>query len=209
MVSLDIVSLFTKVPTDETLAVVWDKLAADLLLEERIYIPIDNLIEMLTFCVKTTYFGMGSDIYWQDEGLTMGFTVVPSIDYGFHCCPQYWLWVSLLSPVLTIIFMEYFEEMASLKSSMWLRYVDGTFILWPRQEDVQTLLDHVNSIRPSIQFTLEKEWHNKLPFLNVLVTCTVQGFRSSVYCKPTFTRQYLNFNSHQLYNVKKEIVCCL
>ena len=84
MVSLDIVSLFTKVPTDETLAVIWDKLAADLLLEERIYIPIDNLIEMLTFCVKTTYFGMGSDIYWQDEGLTMGFTVVPSIDYHIH-----------------------------------------------------------------------------------------------------------------------------
>ena len=29
MVSLDVVSLFTKVPTDETLAVVGDKLAAD------------------------------------------------------------------------------------------------------------------------------------------------------------------------------------
>ena len=55
-----------------------------------------------------------------------------------------------LSPVLANIFMEYFEEMAlgstSLKPSMWLRYVDDTFILWPRQEDVQILLDHVNSI---------------------------------------------------------------
>ena len=56
---------------------------------------------------------------------------------------------------------------------------------------------------------MEKEQDNKLPFLNVLVTCTEQGFRSSVYCKPTFTRQYLNFNSHHLYNVKKGIVCCL
>ena len=70
--------------------------------------------------------------------------------------------------------MEYFEEMAlgstSLKPSMWLRYVDGTFILWSHQEDVQTLLDHVNSIQPSIQFTMEKEQDKKLPFLNVLVT---------------------------------------
>ena len=56
------VSLFTKVPTDETLAVVRDKLAADPLLEECTCVPIDNLIEMLTFCVETTYFGMGSDI---------------------------------------------------------------------------------------------------------------------------------------------------
>ena len=63
MVSLDVVSLLTKVPTDEILAVVWEKLAADPLLEEHTCIPIDNLMEMLTFCVKTKYFGMGSDIY--------------------------------------------------------------------------------------------------------------------------------------------------
>ena len=192
MVSLDVVSLFTKVPTDETLAVVRDKLAADPLLEECTCISIDNLMEMLTFCVETTYFGMGFDIYWQEEGLAMG---------------------SPLSPVLANIYIEYFEEMAfgstSLKPSIWLRYVDDTFILWPHQEDVQILLDHVNSIWPSIQFTMEKEQDNKLPFLDVLVTCTEQGFRSSVYRKPTFTGQYLNFNSHHPYTVKKGIVRCL
>ena len=56
------VSLFAKVPTDETLTVVWDKLAADPLLEEHTCIPIDNQIEMFTLSVETTYFGMGSDI---------------------------------------------------------------------------------------------------------------------------------------------------
>ena len=189
MESLDVVSLFTKVPTDETLTVVWDKLAADPLLEERTCIPIDNLMEMLTFCVETTYFRMGSNIYRQEEGLAMG---------------------SPLSPVLANIYMEYFKEMAlgstSLKPSMWLRYA---FILWLHQGDVQILLDHMNSIRPSIQFTIEKEQDNKSPFLNVLVTCTEQGFRSSVYHKPTFTGQYLNFNSHHPYTVKKGIVRCL
>ena len=124
IVSLDVVSLFTQVPTDETLAVVRDKLAAHPLLEERTFIPIDNLMEMLTFWVETTFFGMRSDIYRQEEGLVMG---------------------SPLSPVLANIYMEYFEEMAlgsiSRKPSMWLRYVDGTFILWPHQENVQTLLN--------------------------------------------------------------------
>ena len=118
-----------------------------------------------------------------------------------------------LSLVLANTYMEYFEEMAlgstSLKPSMWLRYIDDTFILWPHQEDVQILLDHVNSIWPSIQFTMDKEQDNKLPFLNVLVTCREQRFRSSVYCKPTFTWQYLNFNSHHSYMVKKGIVHCL
>ena len=147
---------------------------------------------MSTFCVATTYFGMGSDIYQQEEGLAMG---------------------SPLSPGLANIYMEYFEEMAlgstSQKPSMWLRYVDDTFILWPHQEDVQILLDHVNSNRPSIQFTMEKEQDNNLPFLDVLVTRTEQGFRSSVYRKSTYTGQYLNFNSHHPYTVKKGIVCCL
>ena len=106
-----------------------------------------------------------------------------------------------------------FEEMAlgstSLKPSMWLRYIDDTFILWPHQENVQILLDHLNSIWPSIQFAMEKEQDNKLPFLDVLVTCTEQGFRSSVYRKPTFTGQYFNFNSHHPYTVKKGIIRCL
>ena len=55
---------------------------------------------------------------------------------------------------------------------------------------------------------MEKEQDGKLPFLDVLVTRTEQGFRSSVYRKPTFTRQYLNFNSHHPYTVKKGIVRC-
>ena len=145
---------------------------------------------MLIFCAETAYVGIGSDIY--QEELTMG---------------------SPLSPVLTNIYIEYFKEMAlgstSLKPSMWLRYVDETFVLWPHQEDVQALLDHMNSVQPSIQFTMEKEQNNKLPFLDVLIAHTEQGFRSSVYCKPTFTGQYLNFNSHHPFNAKKGIVCCL
>ena len=111
MVILDVVSLFTRVPTHETLPVIQNKLAADIFLEKPTYIPIDNLTEMLTFCVETTYFGMGSDIYRQEEGLSVR---------------------SPLSPVLTNVFMEYFKEIALgsplLKPSLWLSYVD-TFIL--------------------------------------------------------------------------------
>ena len=112
-------------------------------------------MEILTFYVETTNFRIESDIYQQEEGLAMG---------------------SPLSPVLANIYMENFEEMAlgstSLKQFMWFRYVNDIFFLWPHQEDVQTLLDHMNSVQPSIQFTMEKDQDNKLPFLNVLVTCS-------------------------------------
>ena len=56
---------------------------------------------------------------------------------------------------------------------------------------------------------MEKEQDNRLPFFDRLVTCIAQGFRSSVYRKLTFTRHYLNFNSHHPYTVKKGIFRCL
>ena len=50
MVSLDVVGVFMTQPTDETLTVVRDKLAADPLQEGRTCTPIENLMETLTFC---------------------------------------------------------------------------------------------------------------------------------------------------------------
>ena len=80
----------------------------------------------------------------QEEGLAMG---------------------SPLTPVLANVGIEYIKEIGlsstSLKPSMWLRYVDDTFLLWPHQEDVQALMDHVNSIQPCISFTMEKKKKKK------------------------------------------------
>ena len=44
-----------------------DKLGADPALGERTSLPIDKLIEMLTFSAETTYFETRSDIYRQEE----------------------------------------------------------------------------------------------------------------------------------------------
>ena len=64
MVSLDIVNLFTKVPTNETLAVVWDKMAAETLLKEHTNILIDNLMEILTVQKQST---SGRDQMYTDK----------------------------------------------------------------------------------------------------------------------------------------------
>ena len=147
--------------------------------------------------------GIGSHIYWQDECLAMGLPLSPAM-------------ANIYIYIYIYIYMDYFEEMAlesiSLKPTIWLRYWDDTLILWPHQEDVQILLDHVNSIRPSIQFTMQKESNNTLTFLDVLVEVKYlkqsKEFKTSVYRKPTFTGQYLNFYSHHPYSVKKGFVSC-
>ena len=56
---------------------------------ERTTLSINTILELLTFCVKTTFFQYKNDFYTQDVGMAMG---------------------SPLSPFLSNIFMEHFEN---------------------------------------------------------------------------------------------------
>lgn len=66
-----------------------------------------------------------------------------------------------------------FEEMALRtlsKSTTRMRYIDDSSILYSHQEDVQLMLDHVNSIKASLQLTTEKEAEDKLTILDEVIT---------------------------------------
>jgi hypothetical protein len=67
---------------------------------------------------------------------------------------------SAISPAVSNIYMEFFEELATdgakEKPSLWLTYVDETFVTWKRgPENLQVLLYHVNTLRRTIKFTTE------------------------------------------------------
>ena len=52
-----------------------------------------------------------------------------------------------------------------------------------------------NSLHPSLCFTFEKEGNRTLPFLDVLVEKNDHEFVTSIYRIPTFTGQYIRWNS--------------
>ena len=61
--------------------------------------------------------------------------------------------------------------------------------------EAENLLSHLNSVEPSIQFTLEREKDRHFPFLDLNVSRGVQGnLETSVYHKPTPTDKYLAFH---------------
>ena len=106
-------------------------------------------------------------------------------------------------PIIAIanIFMESLEERAlktiTQKPSMWIRYVDDTFVIWPHGDDeLERFHQHLNQQNQSIKFTIEEEKENQLPFLDVQVRRDGNHLRTSVYCKPTHTDRYINFHSH-------------
>jgi hypothetical protein len=107
--------------------------------------------------------------------------------------------------------MEHFEELAlktaAHRTSLWLRYVDDTFVIGPHGPDrLQEFFYHINSIRPTIQFTMETEANNKIPFLDVHVIRKQLSTITTVYRKPTHTGRYLNFHSNHPPHVKRGII---
>ena len=104
---------------------------------------------------------------------------------------------SPLGPALANIFVGYYETelfQSTLKPEMYYRYMDDTFIVFNNESQCDVFLDKLNSLHPSLHFTFEKESNCSLPFLDVLVEKLSSGFITSIYRKPTFTKQYIRWN---------------
>lgn len=63
MVSFDIVSLYTNVPIKETLVIVQYLLKKDVNLKDRTLIPILNIMELLSTCLKSHYFQVNGNFF--------------------------------------------------------------------------------------------------------------------------------------------------
>jgi len=78
------------------------------------------------------------------------------------------MWSSM-SPVISNVFMEYFEilalDTAERKPSLWLRYVEDTFVILPHDLDrLQKFCNHINSVLTAFKFTMEIETETVIPF---------------------------------------------
>ena len=98
---------------------------------------------------------------------------------------------SPVSPVIANIYMEYFESLPIPSSptliKWWFRYVDDVHGA-TRKDQVNKLQEHLNSIDPSIKFTIELPRTDVLPFLHNLTKPTPNSTESTGY---SHTDRYL------------------
>jgi hypothetical protein len=190
LVGFDVVSLFTNVPVDGALQVNRIKLHNDDTLVERSPLQVEAIMELLDVSLRTTYFQVDDKFFQQKDGMAMG---------------------SSVSPIVSNIFMEHFEILAldstQHKQSVWLRYVDDTFVVWPHGPSrLQDFISHLNSLSPSIQFTIEMESDSAIAFLDVQVIRKETTLATNVCRKPTHTGRYLNFNPNHPPHVKRGLI---
>ncbi len=72
MVSNDVASLYTKVPIQQALEIIQQKLDNDGELIGRTQLSATDLIELCSLCLKPTVFTFREKLYAQTEGLHMG-----------------------------------------------------------------------------------------------------------------------------------------
>ena len=166
LVSFDVKSLFTNVPVDEALEVIQAKLLHDETLVERTGIPPHYVTHLSELCLRSTYFVFHGAYYQQQEGAAMG---------------------SPVSPVVANIYMEMFEELALRTATtcprIWKRYVDDTFCVM-EMTHVHTFLEHLNSLHPTIKFTMELESDGHLAFLDTVLKRKCDGsIQHCSHCK--------------------------
>ena len=188
----------------KTLSQIWDRLNLPMLLfkvgvvdhdvDGFLYISswIGDIILLLDFFLKNTYFSFQDQFYEQVEGAAMG---------------------SPVSPIVANLYMEYLEQKALSTAPhphpprFWHRYVDDTFVIH-KEANKQGFLQHINSVYPAIRFTVEDNKEDgSIPFLDTIVKPEVDGSLSiTVYRKPTHTDQYLQWGSQHHLSAKFSVI---
>ena len=84
--SYDVSALFTSVPVDPALKVIKVLLEKDPTLNERTVLPVEDIMLLLEFCLKNTYFSFQGQFYEQGKGAAMGSPVSPTVA---NLCMEY------------------------------------------------------------------------------------------------------------------------
>ena len=176
MISADVKSLFTSVPTMDALATIREILEADEDLKSQTGMTTSTLLDLVKLCMITNFKFRGNH-YALTDGLAMG---APS------------------SSVIANLYIGKLEEKAipsfdGPKPKFWRRYVDDIFAIL-KKAVLGKFLMHLNAQHPKIRFTVDTEKENTLPFPDLNVRRVGGELATSVYGKPMHTGRYLRFD---------------
>ncbi|XP_062703811.1 uncharacterized protein LOC134286243 [Aedes albopictus] len=164
MVSFDVVSLFTCIPialVRKSIINHWNEIGT------HTNICLDLFLEVTVFCIECSYFCFNGVFYKQKFGTAMG---------------------NPLSPIIADLVMEDLLERAVAAVPFEMpypkKYVDDLFLILPKDK-IDEVREIFNQQETSLQFTVEEEQNNRLPFLDLVVIRNLDRSMSTEwYMKP-------------------------
>ena len=197
LVSYDVSSLFTNVPLQETIDLVLKYVYSDNSLAKP---PFSSKIfkKMLLLCSQS-YFMYKDQLYQQVDGVGMGSPLGPSLANAFLA--------NLENEMLNQKFTTA-ARLSQVHPNLYLRYVDDIVAIFDNATSANLFLDVLNSLHPSIQFTMEVG-DKSLAFLDVNISIDCLTLSTTVYRKPTHTGVFLNYRALAPMAWKKGLIMCL
>lgn len=185
MVSFDVVSLFTCIPialVRRSIINHWGEIC------EQTHICLDLFVEVVCFCIECSYFSFNGSFYKQKFGTAMG---------------------NPLSPIVAELVMEDLLDQAveavPFDIVFLKKYVDDLFLILPADK-VEMVLNIFNQQDQHLQFTVEREEQNRLPFLDmVAVRSENQTIKTEWYMKPIASGRFLNYRSLHSFHHKMNV----
>ena len=174
--TLDVSSLYTNIPLEESLEI----MEKEFFPKTNCSIPTTYLVRMLELILKCNNFTFNRKHFLQVNGTAMGTRVAPTY---------------------ANLFMAHFEETYvysyrnNSKPRIWFRFIDDIWgIFSGNRNTFQTFVEYLNSVHASIKFT-EEFSSIEINFLDVTTYRSGEEILSNLYCKPTDSHSYLEFNS--------------
>ncbi|XP_067618090.1 uncharacterized protein DPCoAC isoform X1 [Eurosta solidaginis] len=186
LVSFDVVSLFTNIPTNLASKIImrkWEEIAKNTTISKS------KFQSILDFCLKdNNYFTHNDKMYTQTYGMPMGNPLSPTIAD------------IVMDDVLNFTFME-LQKQHGIQIKFLVKYVDDIFAIIEK-DDANIILDTLNKYHNKLKFTIEKEVNGSIPFLDTRIHNNNNNLILDWYSKPTASGRLMNYFSSQPFKYK-------
>ena len=176
LVTMDVTSLYTSIPNQQGINAVLEHINAD----PTALIPPNHMEKLMELILNKNHFEFNGKLYLQIGGTAMGTRFAPSF---------------------ANLFMGNFEhnllQLYDKPIKLWLRFIDDIFLVFEHGEDeLKRFVNLANSLVDSIKFT-EEHSLDSIVFLDtrVIKDPKIHTLYTTLYLKPTDTRDFLHFSS--------------
>jgi hypothetical protein len=185
MISLDVQSLFTSIPTHRLINCInnnWENISKHTDVDQKLF------LNVITFIINNSYFLCNGKYYKQIQGLPMG---------------------SCLSPIAAQYVMELCIDEVMKEIGIYVEFfaifVDDIFMIIDEEEAENSLMCF-NNFDNKLKFTIEYENNKQLSFLDTLIkrkdTCEIE---TDWFYKDCSSQILLNFHSSHSFKQKMNV----